>query len=193
MIKILVYYMRRKDQKDKIISGNDIAIFQEEESLKTIKSVYELKNREYNTALEKVNTLSTLKRKIDFLQESCTYLENSESIITNTIKEDLISLTRKNFLNIIARTTVFKDVGMDEKYNLYIDHIDGYRMLHDLSGGEGEILALSFVMALNENSGFKPPNIIDRPITMVSGLDTLTKIANSFTVASKTKTIDINV
>lgn len=178
-----------KDKYEKLIKTNNISEFQENTALNAYKSDYDFKNIEYQKALGSVKTLNNLKTKIQFLQNTITYLENSEEIITNSIKNEIITITKNNFLNMISKKSVFKDVGMDENYNLYIDHVDGYRILHDLSGGEGEILALSFVMSLNEISGFKPPNIIDRPITMVSGQETLEKIANSFAIISKQKQI----
>ena len=80
----------------------------------------------------------------------------------------------------------FNGVKLDDNYKLYLIHEDGFKISKTSSGGEGEILALSFVSALHEVSGFNSTVVIDRPITLVSGEATL-KVAEVLTKMSSNK------
>jgi len=63
----------------------------------------------------------------------------------------------------------FREVKIDDNYDIKLIHADGYECLGSISGGEREVLALSFTMALHKISGFDAPILIDRPFAMVSG------------------------
>lgn len=80
----------------------------------------------------------------------------------------------------------YERFSLDNDYDLHLKHVDGYEALGTTSGGEREVLALSFTLALHQTSGFEVPVIIDRPFAMASG-EPIKHIAEAFLEFSKKK------
>ena len=79
--------------------------------------------------------------------------------------------TRENFLNLIWKKDEFSDVGLTDDYQLVVLK-NGFNAVHTLSAGERLVLALSFIVAIRDITGFKVPLIIDTPLGKISGKPT---------------------
>ena len=98
------------------------------------------------------------------VQDARTTLANTEYVVKAKIRNQVEKSTKENFLTLIRKKTAFKDVLIDEEFNVKIIHSHGYNAINDLSAGEYMILGLSFMSALMTISGFHAPVIIDTPL-----------------------------
>ena len=76
--------------------------------------------------------------------------------------------TKNYFFYIIWKKGVYIDVKIDEDYNISVINIEGSQCLGSLSAGERQVLALSFLAALRDVSGFDAPVLIDTPLGRIS-------------------------
>lgn len=72
--------------------------------------------------------------------------------------------TKENFNKLIRKKTAFKNIIIDDGFNVKVIHANNYNVINDLSAGEYMILGLSFMSALMTISGFHAPVIIDTPL-----------------------------
>jgi len=122
-----------------------------------------------NQAMAKEEKALKLKKYRDFCTKSITVLEKTKEKIMNDIRRSVESETKKMFFGLIWKKESFRDVLIDDYFNISLIHSMGYECLGTISGGEREALTLSFTMALHKVSGFDSPIIIDRPLAMISG------------------------
>jgi|GEM_PF-5214465 len=158
-----------------------------------ISSELDKLKRESKDLTEKLNKgknliedTSTIESKKDFVNNSREILEKIKDNVIVKIKNEVEEKTKDIFLKLSWKKQTFNGVKLDDNYKLYLIHEDGFKISKTSSGGEGEILALSFVSALHEVSGFNSTVVIDRPITLVSGEATL-KVAEVLTKMSSNK------
>lgn len=87
-----------------------------------------------------------------------------KSNVQNHIRTKVNNKTREQFTNINWANNKYVDVTIDSKYNITITKSSKQKVTPgDLSDGESNLLALSFMMALHSLSGFEIPLIIDAP------------------------------
>jgi len=122
-----------------------------------------------NQAMAKEEKALKLKMYRDFCTKSLTVLENTKEKIMNDIRSSVESETKKMFFELIWKKESFRNVLIDDHFNIRLIHSMGYDCMGTISGGEREALTLSFTMALHKVSGFDSPIIIDRPLAMISG------------------------
>lgn len=109
-------------------------------------------------------------------QQRISLCEMAEKVL-RTLREELLSevrtkveeKTKEYFLELIWKKKTFTDVKIDENYKISVIHRDGYNAIGSLSAGETLYLALSFIAALRDITGFKFPLVIDTPLGRVSG------------------------
>lgn len=125
-----------------------------------------------------------LKEKIKFLNKSIKVLDRSFNKIMYDLREEIVTETKEIFFDLHWKKETFKEILIDEKYSVQLIHKHGYNVLGDTSAGESHILALAFIIALHNKSGFDAPIIIDTPIGRLSD-----KLRTSFaeTIANYSK------
>lgn len=84
--------------------------------------------------------------------------------IRNTIQQR----TKDYFLGLIWKKETYDNVKIDDDYNISVINRLGSECLGTLSAGERQVLALSFLAALREVSGFDAPVVIDTPLGRIS-------------------------
>ena len=119
---------------------------------------------ELNKEIAKVTVHQNLKTILSFIDNSLEASENLKEEIMKEIRIEVEKKTKDQFFNLIWKKDTFKDVKIDEDYNVSVIHVSGYNALANLSAGEVQVLALSFMAALNTVSGFDVPIIIDTPL-----------------------------
>ncbi|MFW9875324.1 MAG: AAA family ATPase [Candidatus Thorarchaeota archaeon] len=110
-----------------------------------------------------------LKKLIDFSENALTITSSCKEIIMDSIRNQITEKSQTIFSELMWKKETFKALTIDENYCIHLYHNLGYECLGTISGGEREVLALAFTLALHEISGFNSPIIIDRPLAMVSG------------------------
>jgi DNA sulfur modification protein DndD len=84
------------------------------------------------------------------------------------VKNEIEGKTKEQFLELIWKEKTYTDVKIDDNYNISVIHESGMEGIGTLSAGERQVLALSFMAALNSVSGFDAPIIIDTPLGRIS-------------------------
>jgi len=105
-----------------------------------------------------------LRIKLQLVENAFNTLGDTEYIVKSKIRNQVEKSTKENFLTLIRKKQAFKDVMIDDNFNVKIIHSLGYNAINDLSAGEYMILGLSFMSALMTISGFHAPVIIDTPL-----------------------------
>lgn len=127
---------------------------------------YQLKMKEGEERLElskdKKNVI--LKNKLQIVQDALETLAEIERIVKTRVRNLVETRTKENFNKLIRKKTAFKNIIIDDGFNVKVIHANNYNVINDLSAGEYMILGLSFMSALMTISGFHAPVIIDTPL-----------------------------
>lgn len=110
-----------------------------------------------------------LKQKLAFTEAALSVIEKTKDTIMIETKKFIESETRRIFFSLLWKTATFKNVTIDDDYNINLIHSSGFDCLGTASAAERELLALSFTLALHNVSGFDSPILIDTPVARVSG------------------------
>lgn len=89
--------------------------------------------------------------------------------IRDEVREKISENTGKQFLDLIWKKVTYASVGLTEDYAISARDEDGQEGAGSTSGAEGQLLALSFILALQSVSGYDSPLIIDTPVARTSG------------------------
>ena len=165
-ISLLVDEREAKTNLLKTIDDNIAVIRSDIDRYKRFK----IKEEENHAAYLELNKrIAKYKIRIDLCKESSTILYDIQSQLLHEVRHNVEDKTKKFFLSIIWKKGTFVDLVIDSAYNIKVSHIDGWNATGSLSAGERLYLALSFIAALREITGFKFPIIIDTPLGRVSG------------------------
>lgn len=93
----------------------------------------------------------------------------ARSNLVGKIRAMMAEKTKEHFLALIWKKNTYTDVIIDENYNVSVINKLKLECLGTLSAGERQVLALSFMAALREVSGFDAPVLIDTPLGRISG------------------------
>jgi len=126
-------------------------------------------------AEQRLQRMLQQREKSDALAKQALLCKQAFDTVT-AVKEAIMADTRKKieaetrdlFLNLIWKKHTFKDVRISDDYNVELIHARGYSCLGSTSAGERELLALAFIRALHEVSGFDSPILIDTPVARLS-------------------------
>lgn len=118
--------------------------------------------------LKKGGIMKELSKKIDFSNRALQILEKTKKDILEEVRSAIEAETKRIFFELIWKKGTFKDLKISEKYRLSLIHELDYECLGTVSAAEREFLALSFILALHNVSGFKSGLIIDTPVARVS-------------------------
>ena len=118
---------------------------------------------------EKKNIRLTRERaKVYLCRRTVENLEKVRDTVLASMRAKVITATKDNFLNLIWKKDEFSDVMLSNDYKLAVIK-NGFNAVHTLSAGEKLVLALSFIAAIRNITGFKMPLIIDTPLAKISG------------------------
>jgi len=122
------------------------------------------KKTEYDKELGSTQKNALLKKKLKLVQDALKTLADAELTIKDKIRQQIQQQTEQNFFKLIRKKGAFKQILINDKYEVFVKHESGYNVIDHLSAGEYMILGLSFMSALMSISGFKAPVIIDTPL-----------------------------
>ena len=109
--------------------------------------------------------LQELSSKIKFCENALDIVSDLTNNVQKHIREKINKNTREQFTSINWAYNKFTDVTIEQDYKINITKSSGQVVSPgDLSDGEENLLALSFMMALHSLSGFEIPLIIDAPL-----------------------------
>ena len=128
----------------------------------TKKELDRLENEERDQKI-KNTAVKKLKNYENFCRESILNLEALKSKLQKEIRSKVEQETTDQFLKLMWKNN-FEEVLINSNYDVSLKNVFGDIVsIGRLSAGEKLVLALSFVSALNNISGFDLPIIIDTP------------------------------
>ena len=109
--------------------------------------------------------LKELSDKIEFCETAKGAVSTLSNDVQKHIRDKVNDKTREQFINIDWAYNKYTDVTIENDYRITVTKSSGRKVRPgDLSDGEENLLALSFMMALHSLSGFEIPLIIDAPL-----------------------------
>ena len=126
------------------------------------------KNKELTEAMGKQKKYEAISKVLNFLDNSIESAEQIKNEIMQEVRLRIQNKTKEQFFNLIWNQEAFKDVMIDEEYNISVIHLSGRESIGTLSAGQRQVLALSFMAALKQVSGFDTPVVIDTPLGRIS-------------------------
>jgi DNA sulfur modification protein DndD len=127
------------------------------------------KTRELAKLVGKKSESAEFGLQIELFDESLEVVNDILNEIVEEVRNTIQIKTNEYFLNLIWKKGAYKQVKIDVDYNLSVTNKYGSECLGSLSAGERQVLALSFMAALKEVSGFNIPVVIDTPLGRISG------------------------
>ncbi len=157
-------YEERRGKLTKVLALNESRLMLVKSEITSLNGSIEAKLDQEKKELSKDKKNTQLRAKLQLVQDALKTLGDTEYIIKSKIRKQVEKSTKENFQTLIRKKTAFKDVLIDDGFNVQITHSYGYNAINDLSAGEYMILGLSFMSALMTISGFHAPVIIDTPL-----------------------------
>ena len=153
---------------DRQVSDNkmDLAVYKnkQEEDKKYMKDLKD----DYNKELRKSQQFNTIREKLDFATKALEILSNIKDEYISEVREKISSNTDAYFKELIWKKKEYDKVDIDEDFDLQVFNKFGSNVKLDLSAGERQVLALSFMAALKDITGYKAPVLIDTPMGRIS-------------------------
>jgi DNA sulfur modification protein DndD len=124
--------------------------------------------KERNKELRNQTKYRELVTNLDFCETALAVATGAKEKVMEDVRREIEQQTNEHFLNMIWKEKTYANVEIGEDYNVSVKHVSGCESIGTLSAGERQVLALSFVSALNNVSGFDAPLIIDTPLGRIS-------------------------
>lgn len=131
------------------------------------KHVNEMKNY-FDRAMKKNMSIQKLNKQRNFCDKGINVLEKAKNSIMNDTRKKVEEETKNLFFKLLWKKATFKNVLINENYEISLIHELDYECLGSVSAAERELLALSFTLALHKVSGFSSQIMIDTPLSRVS-------------------------
>jgi DNA sulfur modification protein DndD len=162
-----------RDQRDKLIARRSRVT----DDISDLESKKTTKETELREEVKKEERYQELSKKLEFVDAAIRDLEGIRSQILSDIRGRTESNIDGYFNELIWKEQEY-NIQLTEDYHLRVLDEHGENQLGSLSAGETQVLALSFMAALSQISGFQAPILIDTPLGRISG-EPKKKIAQS--------------
>lgn len=128
----------------------------------------------------------------DVAREIKEIMENIEKDVSKMIRTNMEIKTKEWFDNLVWKTNSFKEIKINENYDVELIDNMGMSCLGSCSAAEHQLLALAFTLALHKVSGHDSMLFIDTPVGRVSG-DNRTNFAKGLLTTSMEKQVILTV
>lgn len=166
----IMYWENKRQEWDKEREKLDKQIAIKEYQLKDYRKRIANLERVLEKELQKEDRCKQLRITHVFCREALAVAQSIKDEIMIEIKEEIEKKTKEQFFSLIWKSSDYKNVTIDDEYNVSVTHQSGLEGIGTLSAGEGIVLALSFMAALNVVSGFNVPIVIDTPMGRIAGV-----------------------
>jgi len=177
-------YAKDDDHLNELTKNHDHLTSLNEEIIKEILKIQNIirSNRNEIGELKKArNSLETKQLRVKKIQHEqnifdilSDIIDKTLSQLENEIRKDVQKRTFENFKTIMYKELTIpgriKSFSIREDYSVSIIDNTDMAALGSLSKGEKLFLALSFISALKQITGYKFPLVIDTPLARVSGI-----------------------
>jgi DNA sulfur modification protein DndD len=129
----------------------------------------EKKEKEFRKEAEKQGRHNDILAQVDFADGALNDMENIRERILNRIRNNTEENLNQYFNELIWKNEEY-DITLTQDYGIEINGPEGSgNRIGSLSAGESQVLALSFMAALSDISGFRAPIVIDTPLGRIAG------------------------
>lgn len=122
---------------------------------------------DWEDEMDKEEKKQALLRKIKFVEKAKKRVASIKQEILDQVRQQT-----EDYLEDYFNTLIWKDeeynIELTDEYQVNITSPAGEKGLGTLSAGERQILALSFMAAMSQISGFSAPVVIDTPLGRIS-------------------------
>lgn len=125
-------------------------------------------NKLYDKEVERMKKNQELKKILRFCKRAVEAAEEVKDEVMEEIRDEIEEKTCNQFFELIWKKDDFKTIKINENYEISVQDKAGREAIGTLSAGERQVLALSFMAALNIVSGFDAPLVIDTPLGRIS-------------------------
>jgi DNA sulfur modification protein DndD len=139
-----------------------------EQRIETARLALDRFQKELNDELKKSKKFAEVTERLNLATLTLNALVTIRQKLIDDIRNTIQEKTREYFLRLIWKKETYDTVIIDNNYSISVINKLGSECLGTLSAGERQILALSFLAALREVSGFDAPIIIDTPLGRIS-------------------------
>ncbi|QCJ47227.1 AAA family ATPase [Haloprofundus sp. MHR1] len=122
---------------------------------------------EWKQAMREQDEQDLLIERSEFLERASNKLNEIKVEILEEVREDTESCLEQFYNDLIWKDEDY-EIVLTEDYEIKLYDPDGRKGVNSLSAGERQVLALSFMAALSEISGFSAPVVIDTPLGRIS-------------------------
>ncbi|MDL0123494.1 AAA family ATPase [Halobacterium salinarum] len=139
-----------------------------EGDIESKESTKEKKEKEFRKEAEKQGRHNDILAQVDFADSALDDMEEIRARILNRIRDNTEENLNQYFNELIWKDEEY-DITLTQDYGIEINgpESSGNR-IGSLSAGESQVLALSFMAALSEISGFRAPIVIDTPLGRIA-------------------------
>ncbi len=136
--------------------------------IESLKKAVDNYNKEYDSFIRQIEKHNELKNTLIFCKEAIEIAKKAKEEIMDEIRAEIEKKTNQQFFELIWKRQNYKAININEEYNISVLDQNNKESIGTLSAGERQVLALSFMAALNIVSGFDAPIIIDTPLGRIS-------------------------
>ncbi len=161
-------YIEQKEEHNKYLEDNRMKKARLEAERQDLEREKNKEIKERDKLIEKDKVNKKLKVKINRTKEMINIIRSVKEELITEIKEKVRKETFENFNKLIWKKSTYKNVEIDDQYNVNLINKDGFSARGSCSAAETSLLALSFTLALHSISGFDAPLVIDSPVGRIS-------------------------
>jgi len=165
--KIRTWQEQRRKHED-LLSDNQKMLGKYEMIEESLRKEVDELTKQYELELKKETKIGFIKKQMDFCSKALDVVNKTEEVIVNETRKQIQSETNNIFLHLIWKKNTFREVKIESDFNINLIHKMGYECLGTVGSGERELLALSFILALQSTSNFSAPILIDTPVSRLS-------------------------
>lgn len=131
------------------------------------KEVVNKKERQRNEVMSEQGEQRELRQKLEFIDATLNDLQSCKDEILAEVRDEIETNMNWYFNELIWKDEQYT-IELREDYSLSVEGASGNNKIGSLSAGEAQVLALSFMSALTQISGFQAPIVIDTPLGRIS-------------------------
>ena len=127
----------------------------DDQTLKQLEKEKAAINAQIDKILDKEVKDKYTKFRIDMYKEATNLIDSIKNDIIEEVQKGIEERTNKYFMQMIWKKDTYKKIGISKEYNISVLDKYGTERVGNMSAGEEQILAFSFMAALKEISVFE--------------------------------------
>lgn len=158
---------RQREEVNERIEELNHRIGELETKIEDQEEVVEEKKETWEEEMEKEDQHQVLLRRVQFVEEAHEEVARIRTNILERVRSETEDRLQEYFNELIWKDEHY-DIHLTSNYEVEVQGPTAEKKLASLSAGERQVLALAFMSALSQISGFSAPIVIDTPLGRIS-------------------------